>query len=213
MPPDALPGQEPAQRPSRPTLRPAGPVIRAADTELWADAAQALAAADRYAERTRHWARATYFRERDRGREEGRREGADEAVRLAKEAQSELRSLLGSIEDQLPRLLLDIAENLFGAFEPEELLPLAVRKALTRLEDAADIRIKVAPTLQDAMKAALAREETGAGQRIRIEADPSLAPGACVIWSEFGNVDLSLTAQLKAMRDEMRDERGRETRP
>ncbi|TIT38757.1 MAG: HrpE/YscL family type III secretion apparatus protein, partial [Mesorhizobium sp.] len=36
--------------------------------------------------------------------------------------------------------------------------------------------------------------------RVRIEPDPPLSPQRCVLWSEYGNVDLGLDAQMRALR-------------
>lgn len=194
----------PLTKPNRPTLCPAGPVVRAIDAELWADAAQACAGAEHYAERTRRWARAAYFRARERGLNEGREEGAAEAARLVSAAQAEIGRLLAEMERQLPRLVVDIVESLLGSFDPGDLLPLAVKKAMVRLDEAADIRIKVAPAMYEVMKAAMGGSLEGDGrQRLRVEADPALDNTACSIWSEFGNVDLSIDGQLRVLREEL----------
>ncbi|MHC2295880.1 flagellar biosynthesis/type III secretory pathway protein FliH [Rhizobium mongolense] len=36
--------------------------------------------------------------------------------------------------------------------------------------------------------------------KVRIDPDLALSPQQCVLWSEYGNVDLGLTAQLRALR-------------
>jgi type III secretion protein L len=35
---------------------------------------------------------------------------------------------------------------------------------------------------------------------VRIDPDPALSPRQCVLWSDFGNIDLGLDAQLRALR-------------
>jgi type III secretion protein L len=198
------PAESVLTKPARPRLSPAGPIVRAGDAELWGAAAAAREGAERYAERTRRWARAAYARARERGLREGREEGAAAAAKLVAGAQAEIDRLLVQIEAQLPRLVAEIVESVLGAFDPGELLPFAVRKAVLRLNETTDIRIKVAPAIYETMRAALASATDGpAGQRLRVEADPTLEGGACLIWTELGNVELSLAAQLRALRAEL----------
>lgn len=191
----------PAARPAKPDLRPAGPIVRAVDAGTWTDAADAIAGANRYAERTRGWARAAYVRARERGFAEGRTEGVAEAGRLAADASAQTTRLLAAIEGQLPRLVLEVVEGILGSFDPGEILPFAVRQAVSRLGNGAEVRIRVAPALAEEMRRVVDElGDVGGARAIRVEADPGLEPGACVMWSEFGNVDLSVAAQLKAFR-------------
>jgi type III secretion protein L len=191
----------PGPRPPRPALRPPGPVIPAAEAGLWTDAAAALAGADAYAERTRRWARAAYVQARERGLAEGRAEGGAQAARLVASAQAQVSQLLRAVEGRLPDLVADLVGSVLGSFDPGEILPHAVREAVRQLDGAGEVRVRVAPDLAEPLRLALEGET---GPRIRVEADPGLEGGACVLWSEVGNVELTIAAQLKALRDGLR---------
>lgn len=185
----------------RPMLCPLGPLVRAEDVGLWGDAAEARAAAERHLQRVRAWARAAYQRERARGHAEGRAAGAEEAARLIAGAAAETARQKAALERELPQLVMEIVRDLLGAFDPGETLVRTVRHAIEQKYGGGEVRLHVAPAHADA----LAREFGGCdGQEgrplVRIEADPALSAQQCVLWSEFGNIDLGLEAQLRALR-------------
>lgn len=187
--------------PDRPMLRPLGPLVWAEEVGLWNDAAEARAAAERHLQRVRAWARTAYQRERARGHAEGRAAGAEEAARLVARAAAQAARQKAVLERELPHLVMDIARDVLGAFDPGETLIRAVRHAIEQKYGGGEVRLHVAPALADA----LAREFAGCdGQEgrplVRIEADPALSAQQCVLWSEFGNIDLGLEAQLRALR-------------
>ena len=195
-------GPAASARPVKPDLRPAGPIVRAVDLGIWAEAGAAVQGAERYAERTREWARAAYRRAKDQGHAEGRAAGLEAGSRFAAQAEAELSRLLGEIEGQLPRLVMELVESMLGAFDPGELLPHAVREAVARLNEAGDVQLRVAPPLVDAMRAVAAELEQ-TGRRVRIEPDPGLGQDGCILSSAFGNVELSMGAQLAALRESL----------
>ncbi|WID99707.1 type III secretion system stator protein SctL (plasmid) [Bosea vestrisii] len=187
--------------PASPALRPLGPLVRAEEVGLWNDAAEARAATERHVRRVRSWARTAYERERARGHAEGRAAGAEEASRLVAGATAEAARQKAVLERELPDLVMEIVRDLLGAFDPGEMLIRTVRHAIEQKYGGGEVRLRVAPVHADA----LAREFAGCdGQEgrplVRVEADPALSARQCVLWSEFGNIDLGLDAQLRALR-------------
>ncbi|MBA1142422.1 MULTISPECIES: type III secretion system stator protein SctL [Mesorhizobium] len=187
--------------PVAPQLRPVGPLISASELEIWHGAAEAREAAERHLKRVRSWARAAYQRERERGRTEGLNAGNEEMARLIAQAVSEVARRRAVLEQELPELVMEILTDLVGVFDPGELLVRAVRHAIERKYKGAEVCLHVCPAQVDM----LAREFAGCDgwegrPRVRIDPDPTLLPQQCVLWSEYGNVDLGLDAQMRALR-------------
>ncbi|RRI01536.1 HrpE/YscL family type III secretion apparatus protein [Mesorhizobium tamadayense] len=187
--------------PIPPQMRPVGPLIPASELQIWHSAAEACAAAERHQQRVRTWARAAYQRERARGHTEGLNAGAEEMGRLIAGAASEVARRKVVLERELPKLVMEILTELLGTFDPGELLVRAIRHAIERKYSGAEVCLHVCPVQVDM----LAREFAGCDgregrPRVRIEPDPALSPQQCVLWSEYGNVDLGLDAQMRALR-------------
>ncbi|MDX8443980.1 type III secretion system stator protein SctL [Mesorhizobium sp. VK25A] len=186
--------------PVAPRMRPVGPLVPASELEIWHNAFEARAAAERYLLRVRRWARIAYQRERERGRSEGMNRGAEEMARLIAQSVSEAARQKAALEQQLPQLVMQIVSDLLGAFDPGELLVSAVRHAIER-KGGAEVRLKVCPTQADAVAGEFAAYDGREGRpKVRVDPDPALSPQQCVLWSDYGNVDLGLDAQLRALR-------------
>ncbi|MCJ2013127.1 type III secretion system stator protein SctL [Methylobacterium sp. J-076] len=183
--------------PPAPRLRPTGPVVPAGETGLWGEAAQALAAARAHEAEVREWAREFLEQERARGHAEGRAAGAEEAARLVAETAARAADHLAALERDLPALVHGLVAGIVGAFEPGDRIARAVRHALDRLRPDAQAVLRVSPGEIEPVRAAL---EGPDGLPLRIEGDPSLAPGECTLRSAVGRVELGVEAQLRALR-------------
>ncbi|GLR45955.1 nodulation protein NolV [Mesorhizobium amorphae] len=187
--------------PIAPQMRPVGPLIRASELEIWDSAMEALAAAERHLQRVRGWARAAYRRERARGHADGLNTGAEEMAQLLAGTVSEVARRKNVLEQELPQLVLEIVSDLLGAFDPGELLVRTVRQAIERKYGEAEVCLHVSPLQVDALARAFSGCDGREGRpKVRINPDPALSPQQCVLWSEYGNVDLGLAAQLRALR-------------
>ncbi|MCA6105787.1 type III secretion system stator protein SctL [Bradyrhizobium cenepequi] len=192
---------EQTEAPTPPRLRPLGPLVRQEEFNIWGEAQSALDAAERHHAHMRDWTRAIYRRERQRGRDEGLAIGREEASRLIAATSARTNAYLRRLEQDVPTLVLDVIENLLGRFDPGDLLAHAVRHALTKLQAGGEMRLRVAPEQSMRLREALAElGDHGGSAMIEIEVDPTLASGQCVLWSEFGNIELGLEAQLSALR-------------
>jgi type III secretion protein L len=189
--------------PTAPVPRPLGPVVRGHDVDIWGRATAALEAAERHRQRMRAYARDAYRREKERGYADGWTAGAAEAARLVAATAARVEQHVDTLERELPALVLEIVEQMLGAFHPgDELLSRAVRHALARLRTGADICLRVAPGQADSLRRSLAHlDRLSEAKHLRIEVDPAIEPGACVLSSEFGNVELGIAAQIRALRE------------
>ena len=182
-------------------LRPAGPVVPAAEAAVWTEAKQALDEARRWAEAKKRRARAAYAAEKKRGYRDGVQEGAEAAATLMAETAAAVDRHVAGLEGALPTLVLEIVEDILGAFDAGELLALAIRKALSAVRDGARVTLSVAPAMADDLRARLADllDGEGAGP-VELEADPGLDDAACVMRSALGIVELDIETQLRALR-------------
>ncbi|TWB93014.1 nodulation protein NolV [Bradyrhizobium macuxiense] len=191
----------PPALPVAPQMRPRGPLIPAAELEIWCDAAQTRAAAERHLQRVRSWAGKAYERERARGHAEGLKAGAEEMARLVAQAASELARRKAVLEQELPALVVEIVSDLLGDFDPGEMLVRAARHAIEQKYNSAEVCLHVSPLKADALVREFAAYDGREGRpKVKIGPDPALTVDQCVLWSEFGNVDLGIAAQLRALR-------------
>lgn len=177
--------------------RPANPLVRRAELGVWASASEALEAARAKAEGIVSAAHAAHEAERQRGHAEGRREGAEQAACLIAGATAEAAARLDRIEAALPALVAEAVANILGAFDIRDLVAPAVSRALGQLRRGASATIRTSPGCLEQLRAALAGLGGGA---IRIEPDPGLEDGRCVLSSELGDVELGIEAQVRALR-------------
>lgn len=178
--------------------RPAAPVVRAADLRVWHEAAAVLADAEQQRAEMRESGLAAFEAERRRGHEEGAERGAAEMAQRMLVMGAAAEAALDGIEQALPGLVCDVVESLLGQFDLHDLLRPAVRHALGRLRLGTAATIRVAPEDMVAVRAACAEADVPAG--LRIEADPSLSRGRCLVESDLGTVELGLEAQLAVLR-------------
>jgi type III secretion protein L len=73
--------------------------------------------------------------------------------------------------------------------------------------------VRVSPERADDLRRALSvGDRADGGPVVRVDADPGLSPSTCVMQSEFGNVELGIEAQLRALREGLESVWGDEPR-
>jgi type III secretion protein L len=188
--------------PTAPISKPLGPVVRGQDVHIWDRANEVLEAAERHRQRMWAYAREAYRREKQRGYTDGWAAGAAEAARLVAATAARVEQHADALERELPALVLEIVERILGAFDPGDLLSHAVRHALARLRTGTDVHLRVAPAQAESLRQLLAPLDGLSGAKhLLIEVDPAIEPGGCMLCSEFGNVELGIAAQVRALRE------------
>ena len=178
-------------------VRPAGALVRGAELGAWASASGALRDARAGAESILASAHAARDAERRRGYAEGYGEGAERAAALIARATADAAARLDRIEAALPELVADTIARILGSFDVRDLVVPAVSQAMGQLRRGASATVRASPSCVEPLHTLLA--ETG-GEAIRLEPDPGLADGRCVLSSELGDVELGIEAQLRALR-------------
>jgi type III secretion system HrpE/YscL family protein len=159
-------------------------------------AREIIAEAERQAEALRTAAQ-------DEGRAQGRAEHAAAMLALAEEREL----ALAAIEPQAVELALLAAKRVIGQElqHTPELVAQMVAPLIQRLRRAQSVSLRVHPDDRAALEASLAslRAASSAGT-LRIETDPSLSRGDCVLHSEIGSLDARVDTQLAALRRALR---------
>ena len=144
--------------------------------------------------------------------EEKMREGYEEGLARGKEEESMkiMDAVLASIsyleklEGDVAGLVLQCVERIMGETGREELIRGLVKKALSSMRGDRRLVLRVAPSNEESVRKELAGLFSAAGTESRgfveIRPDPRLGPSACHLESELGNVDASLSTQLKNLR-------------
>ncbi|MFI5309063.1 MAG: type III secretion system stator protein SctL [Polyangiales bacterium] len=140
---------------------------------------------------------------RARAEAEGRASGRAEHAATLLALTEERDRALAAIESQAVELALLAAKRVIGR-ELEQrpaLVAEMVAPLLLRLRRAKTVTLRVHPDDRPALEASLAKlrsaESSGA---LRVEPDPSLSRGDCVVHSELGSLDARIDTQLAALR-------------
>ena len=118
---------------------------------------------------------------------------------LAATLQREREGLLDSLEPQLLRLIFAAAETVIrreASVDPA-LVERTVADALGAASQAAAITVRVAPEQAAQVEQAFA----GGDARLRVLADERITAGGCLVTTDWGDIDATLEAQLRALRE------------
>lgn len=188
-------------------FRPLGPVVRADEANTWFSASAYLAQARRHGDEISAGARDALEEGRRRGFEAGRLAGVEEAVRLIAETKAAADNFLARLHDDLIELVIQIVREILDDFKSDDLAARAVVKALARVRIGSELTILTAPEEADAIRQRLAVLLKDGGF-VRVAPDPRIAPRRCVLWSEFGQVEVSVDAQLQQLAMALRRDLG-----
>ena len=102
------------------------------------------------------------------------------------------------MHDELIALIVEIVREILGSFEPDDFAARAVARALKDMRAGTTLMLMTAPEEAEAIRARLAALLDG-DDRLTVVPDPQVAPGHCMLWSEFGQIDVSVDAQLQQL--------------
>ncbi len=153
------------------------------------------------------------------GLESGRRDALtevqslrEEAARFLEEAKAEAAMLLENARPAVLKLALDIARKVIRdevSTRPEVLLQIA-GEALERVRGETSVSLRVNPrdvVIIEEAKNGLLDDNPGLGA-IRVEEDPLVEPGGCVVAGSRGRVDATVDGQLKRIARVLEEEVG-----
>jgi len=180
--------------PTRPTAR----ILPAAEARAWQDGFVLLETARREAQQTRDRARHAYASEYARGYDDGKAAGDADAARLVAETVAKVDHYLAGLKAEVAGLAVDIVKRVLGEFEVSDLVAHAADRAIADIRRARFIRLSIHPDVLDAVRSRLGPmlENNRFGFAIEVRADGELAPGACIVTTDFAVVDASVDTQI-----------------
>ncbi|TIQ01386.1 MAG: HrpE/YscL family type III secretion apparatus protein [Mesorhizobium sp.] len=191
------PGKATTAVPRRPVAR----ILRAAEARAWQDGHAFLDEARRDAQQLRDAARRAYAAEYAQGYEDGKAQGDADAARLVSETAVKVDRYLGGLEAEITGLALDVVRRVLGEFDASMLVAKAAAQAVTEIRRAKYLKVRVHPLsvnrVRDELDAAL--RESDLGMTVEIDADDTLATGACILLTDIAVIDAGIEAQLNAI--------------
>ncbi len=179
-----------------------GKVIKAQDFWTYRKARQAMAEGIARRDRIIGAALSAFEAEQQRGYREGR-----EAARLEQTANmieiiSQTVDYFAKVEAQMVDLVMDAVRRIANDFDDREKVIKVVRNSLALVRNQKHITVKVHPSRLDELRAnTRSLEDAYPGiENIEAIADPGIAEDACLIESDIGQVEASMSGQIEALR-------------
>lgn len=161
-------------------------IIRKSDEAAWRDGYRLLAQA-----------KEIYESERAKGFAEGKATGAREAAKLVIEAAEKVDRYLGSLDQEVAALAMEIVRRILGHFDQTNLVAQVTAQAIADLRNEKTLKITVHPSAVQKVTEAVAA--SGRQTSIQVDSDPASTLDRCLITSEFAVVDASIETQLAAI--------------
>jgi type III secretion protein L len=190
---------------SRPS--PSRKVIKAADFWAFGKAEETIAEAVCRSEQIVSAAQAAFDAEKERGYREGTETARLEQSARMLEIISQSAEYFSRVEARMVELVLEAIRHVTAGFDDRERVTIAVRNALQAVRTQKQLAVRVHPAQVDALRARMDEllETYPAIEFVDVSGDARLAPDACVIDSEIGSVEASVSGQLEAMHQTFRN--------
>lgn len=177
-------------------------VIKARDFWAYRQAREAVAEGIQRRDQIVDAALVAFEAEQRRGYAEGK-----EAARLEQSTNmigiiSQTVDYFAKVEAQMVDLVMDAVRRIVGDFDDRERVLMVVRSALASVRGQRQILVRVNPANVEIIKShIIALTETYPSiEQIEVVADGQLAEDACVIESDIGQVEASMSGQVEALR-------------
>lgn len=165
------------------------------------EASELLEAARRKAAEMEKAALEAYEEKRQEGYRDGLEEGKLEHAEKMMETILSSVEFIEGIESTLVRVVNQSIRKIIGDMDDKERIVAIVRNALNVVRGQQKVTVRVAPADEAAILEAMAAMTAGSSGNsfLTVVADPRLEKDSCILESELGVVDASLSTQLKAL--------------
>ncbi|MBO1360442.1 type III secretion system stator protein SctL [Acetobacter sacchari] len=181
---------------------PNAPILSPEELTRWCDAETAWRIARQDAAALRREVAIQCEAARKRGYAEGMEQAKAEIAHHILATAHAAASALRVIEESLPTLVGDVVQEMLGQVDLSEVLPIAIRHGVARVRRGTEVTLRLSPDCAPLLKTMLAELHDG-GSVLRVDVDPTLGPGRCVLESEFGTAELGLEAQMRVLRERL----------
>lgn len=181
--------------------RPRARILRADEVHAWQDGYAFVETAKAEARKLSDAAKRAYAAEYAQGYKDGKAQGEVDAARLVAGTSVEVDRYLAGLEAEVAGLALDVVRRVLGQFDVGALVASVARQAISEVRRAKYLKFRVHPQnltrLRDELNADL--QNTDLGMSVEIEADDTLALGACILSTDIAVIDAGIEAQLEAI--------------
>lgn len=184
------------------TLTPGQQILRAADHAIVVEANTVLARARADAAAILHDAHKVYAAEKARGHAEGLEQGkAEMTERMLLSVVSSV-DYLEKMEGMMVEVVMSTLQKIFDGVDHRELAVGLVRRALVYVRGQKKVILRICPDDLEAVQEALEHmlDDNAAIGILEVAADTRLERGACLLESDVGLIDASLSTQLENIR-------------
>ncbi len=177
-------------------------VIKADDFWQYQQAREMMSSAREKRDQILDAALAGFEAEQARGYRQGRDEARQEQAQKMIGVISQTVDYFSKIEAQMVDLVLDAVRRIIDDFDDREKVLKVVRNALTMVRNQRQILIRVHPVNVAEMKSQVnnLKQSFPGIEQMEVSADMSLDKDACVIESDMGQVEASMSGQMDALR-------------
>jgi type III secretion protein L len=203
-------------KPDALSIAPGTAIIKAADYQVWVEAhdlkdavqAQAdrvLAAANHQLQKAEVDAEQLREQKRIEGLQQGRAEARIEITETVSQLNSQMQQWIAEVEPNLIQLVSRCVKQVVENTDKTDLIKESVDRGLGELSSANEIKIKLASSQVDTIRPLLAQisERHGLRAVVRLESDPLLKDGDCIVESPMGVVDLRIDTQLRLIKNSL----------
>ncbi len=177
-------------------------VIKADDFWQYQQAREMMSSAREKRDQILDAALAGFEAEQARGYRQGRDEARQEQAQKMIGVISQTVDYFSKIEAQMVDLVLDAVRRIIDDFDDREKVLKVVRNALTMVRNQRQILIRVHPVNVAEIKSQVnnLKQSFPGIEQMEVSADMSLDKDACVIESDMGQVEASMSGQMEALR-------------
>jgi type III secretion protein L len=135
------------------------------------------------------------------GRENARLEQSSNMVSII----SQTVDYFSKVEDQMVDLVLDAVRRIIDDYSDHEKIRMVVKSSLSLVRNRRQISIKIHPSNIDTIQLQVADllEKYPGIERLEVITDIQLSKDACVIESDIGQVEASMSGQIDALRESL----------
>jgi type III secretion protein L len=177
-------------------------VLKEAEYAALLDASSVVEAARQEARRIAKQAQLEAEANRQKGYEEGlQRAQAEYALQLVSETVAAERQL-HALRSAMAQIVVKAVGQFIARAQPAALFEAALLRVDALIRSEPFITVRVAPAQEATMRGVLARlqHEANWHMAVSVAADETLAPGACVVQTSSGVLEIGVDAQLEAFR-------------
>jgi type III secretion protein L len=180
-------------------------IIKASDVWAFHDARKAVEDGRSRRNQILDAAMAAFEAEQRRGYLEGRESARLEQTGNMVSIISQTVDYFAKVEEQMVELVLEAVRRIIDDYSDHEKIQMVVKTSLALVRGRRQISVKVHPLNLDTIHSQIAGllEKYPGIERLEVIADSQLAKDACIIESDIGQVEASMSGQIDALRESL----------